>query len=354
MLRVQPSGVMTYYFAYRAKGGRKKRIKIGRGNNAKPAQARDLAEILAGQVVSGKDVQANKKQARCDAEKARANTLKGFLEHKYGPWVKAERKTGADTVRRIESNFSHLFERPLMKINTWVIDKWRTEQIKSKKAKTTINRDVVALKACISKAVEWGLIEYHPLAKVKPLKTDKFVVVRYLTPEEEIKLRGALIEREERIRSERNNANDWRRQRGYPEYPNLRKKIDTDYLKPMALLTINTGLRIGEALKLKWAHINFRSKIFTVHGDNAKSGHSRHIPLNDEAMEALTGWRTQAAQCELIFTSKDGRPLGNVRKSWHGVLIKAGISNFRWHDLRHHFASKLAMAGVDLNTIENC
>ena len=65
----------------------------------------------------------------------------------------------------------------------------------------------------------------------------------------------------------------------------------------------------------------------------------------------LSGWRTNASGYELVFPGKDGKPLDNVRRSWGKVLEDAKIKSFRWHDLRHHFASKLVMAGVDLNTV---
>jgi integrase len=78
---------------------------------------------------------------------------------------------------------------------------------------------------------------------------------------------------------------------------------------------------------------------------------ARHIPMNQEALEVLQGWQAQTTGRGLVFPAKDGRPLNNIKKSWTAVLETAGIKNFRFHDLRHHFASRLVMAGVDLNTV---
>lgn len=120
----------------------------------------------------------------------------------------------------------------------------------------------------------------------------------------------------------------------------------------MVLLSINTGLRQGELFNLRWeTDINLERAILTVNGKTAKSKKTRHIPLNREALSALREWRNQTPTNEFVFSSKDGKRFNNVRKSWDSLLTKANINNFRWHDLRHHFASKLAMVGVDLNTI---
>jgi len=120
----------------------------------------------------------------------------------------------------------------------------------------------------------------------------------------------------------------------------------------MILVSLNTGLRQGELFNLKWENINFDRAVLTVTADTAKSGKTRHVPINSATLEILKNWRNQMTGTDLVFASKTtGEIFNNVKKSWASLLKSAGIENFRWHDMRHHFASRLVMAGVDLNTV---
>jgi integrase len=242
-------------------------------------------------------------------------------------------------------------DKPLPDINTWVVSKWRTEQLRSGKLKSTVNRDIATLKAAVSKALEWGVVGIHPLEKLKPLKVNNKKKVRFLLEEEEHRLRLALSARDERIKTNRKSGNEWRRARGYTLFPDISNQTYADHLTPMVLLSLNTGLRRGEAFNLTWGNISFHTRTITVEGEIAKSEQTRHIPLNDEALAVLKAWLEQSDTEGLVFPGKDGKRLDNVRKSWAGVLKDAAITNFRWHDLRHDFASKLVMAGVPLNTV---
>ena len=351
LLRVQPSGAMTYYYSYRNSQGRRGRYRIGNSDALSPAQARDQAVFLSARVVAGEDIQSQKKHERRMAEQAKSQTLESFLVYQYEPWVTSQRKSGVATVKRIRSNFSHLMQRPLIDINLWVIEKWRSEELKRGKAKTTINRDITTLKACLSKAVEWELLDANPLRKLKPIRTDSLNRARYLTPTEERALRNALVKREEQLRKNRASGDAWRRARHQAVLPDLSTVAFADYLQPMVLLTLNTGLRRGEALQLRWADVDLLRRELIVRGDNAKTGKTRHIPLNNEAQATLQQWRFDSTSIEWAFAGRDGERMHAVKSSWKGVLRSAAIADFRWHDLRHHFASRLVMNGVDLNTV---
>lgn len=87
LLRVQPSGSMSYYLAYRALDGRGKRFRVGRADALTVAQARDLAEKYMAQVMAGVDIQEVRQQERHEAQRAQIQTLGGFLDAKYVPWV---------------------------------------------------------------------------------------------------------------------------------------------------------------------------------------------------------------------------------------------------------------------------
>lgn len=92
--------------------------------------------------------------------------------------------------------------------------------------------------------------------------------------------------------------------------------------------------------------------IFKIAGQITKNSSSRYIPLNDEAYKIIKQlYEKSDSKKGLVFLSKDNKPFNNIKRSWATILKKAQITDFRWHDLRHHFASKLVMAGIDLNTV---
>jgi integrase len=125
-----------------------------------------------------------------------------------------------------------------------------------------------------------------------------------------------------------------------------------DRMTPMITLSLKTGMRRGELFDLRWDDIDFTNRILTIPGVIAKSSKTRHIPLSPIAFETITNWKAQAPiPTGRVFPSDDGNRLDNVKNSWKSILEAAAIESFRWHDMRHDFASKLVMKGVPLNTV---
>ena len=229
------------------------------------------------------------------------------------------------------------------------IDQWRIKRRKDGLKPASINRYLTTLNAVLAFAVRKRIITAHPLSNLKKLKEEEDHRVRWLSDEEEETLRSALVTRECLIRKERLSANRWRLERGYRLYSDLREHKFADHLRPMVLLTINTGLRRGELFSLKWNNVG--PDFIKVTAAHSKSSRSRSVPLNQEAKSTLTHWKNQAPQGEYVFSSKGGEKFDNIYEAWNRLCSKAELHDFRWHDLRHHFASTLVMRGIDLNTV---
>jgi len=134
------------------------------------------------------------------------------------------------------------------------------------------------------------------------------------------------------------------------EMRRLLPNCTTPYLKAIVELAINTGMRRGEILSLRWESIDLKTNFITL--TKTKGKKVRHIPLNKAARDILSALCSQNnALADYVFTNSEGKPFTDIKKSFKTALRKAKIDNFRFHDLRHTFASYEAMAGVDLNTI---
>ncbi len=233
------------------------------------------------------------------------------------------------------------------------LEQIRTAWLNAGNKPSTVNRKMGAISGVFSRAVDWEYIAAHPMGKLKQLKVDALARIRYLSKDETKALRSALDAREERMRAERDSANKWRLERGRALYDDLRQRAFADHLKPMVLVSLNTGVRRGELFNLQWSDINFQSKTIAVIGEGAKTGDTRYIPMNAETLATLEGWKQQSAKTGFVFPGKQGERTTDVKKAWLELLKQAQVVDFRWHDMRHDFASRLVMAGVPLNTVRD-
>jgi integrase len=205
ILRLRRSGTHSYLVEY----GRGKIFTLGTIFELKPAEARSIAEQVRGEVRKGIDPMEAKRLKRAEQQ---TDTWSKFLENEYGPWVQVNRKTGKATWMRLRQ-FHEFDSKKLNDIIPWLIEKWRSQRLKAGKAPSTVNRDLTALKAALSKAVEWKFLPTHPLKEIKLQKVDDPHRIRYLNDDEARRLKDALDARQERQRREREDGNLWRRAR---------------------------------------------------------------------------------------------------------------------------------------------
>ena len=119
------------------------------------------------------------------------------------------------------------------------------------------------------------------------------------------------------------------------------------YLKPIIATAIYTGLRKGEILNLKWKDVDLERGIIYVREN--KQNHHQVKMVNDDLIDLFMKLPVKG---EYLFHDEEGNPLRDVKRSFQTALRRAGIEDFRFHDLRHTFASRLAMAGKDLYLIQ--
>ena len=190
----------------------------------------------------------------------------------------------------------------------------RVKQVKP----ATVNRELAFLKRVFNVAIADNKAETNPVRRVKFFRENN-QRVRFLTSDEEQNLRIAIGDEE------------W-------------SKVE---------FAVHTGLRQSEQFLLKWENVDFTTGIITI--DRSKHGETRRLPMNDTVREILQT-RESRMKSSYVFPSQTNETPIEVHNYMSRVfgpaLDAAKIENFRWHDLRHTFASRLVMAGVNLRTVQ--
>lgn len=365
LLRREASGSKGWHMRIQV-NGRRSKVKLGTWPALSCSKARKAAMVVAANVAKGEDPIALRREQRAaakarhdQAKRAAAAVLGTFIEGDYKAWAEKHLRSHKATLSALKADFAgtergaNWWPRSMDSLTVLDVERWRQAALKVGNKKSTVNRAWQRLRAVLGKAHEWGLS--GPPPKVRRFKLDSRGRVRFLTSEERARLLAALDDREQRRREERIRMIEWQRVREYAELPE--HGTYTDHIKPLVMLVLNTGLRRGEALGLTWGAVDFANGLVHVHATTSKTGSSRDIPMTADAREMLQALRDQKypdgkADPEAFLFNINGERLAAIgHRLWGELMAAAGIANFRFHDLRHDYASRLVMAKVDLYSV---
>jgi integrase len=347
----------TTYYVYVGRG--KPKEKIGAHPGFTIQKAREAAKKKLGLYADGHDFQAERQNKKV----LNATTLASYLDGPFKEHAEATIAGHRQMLAGLAKNFAFILQKPMGDITELDLARWRKKR--GNVSLETQRRELTNLKAVLNYAVKSKAIPSHRLAQYRVKGTlqdgEGESKVRYLAEAEEVRLRAAMDARELRLRDERNNGSKWRSERGHTLLPEIGPLEFADHIKPIVLLALNTGLRRGDLFGLKWEHLDLgRRQIRKI---IAKTSHARRkagkklepavLPLSAEAYAILAQWTKQSDnRVEYVFASpRSGGRLTDLKKAFEGLLATAKIEGFRFHDLRHTFASRLVMAGVDINTV---
>jgi len=199
-------------------------------------------------------------------------------------------------------------------INRDLVDKIQAAKLAEGVTHATVNRSLEVLRAILRRCVnEWEWLDRAPYVKMLKEPTRR---IRYLTRNEAQRLLAVLPE----------------------------------HLADMAAFTLATGLRRANVTGMQWSQVDLARRLAWIHPDQAKARKAIAVPLNAEAVVMI---RKQIGKHPTHIFSFKGKPITQVStKAWYKALAAVGIEDFRWHDLRHTWASWHVQNGTPLFALQ--
>ena len=345
-ITVFTSGRKTFNVKYTRPCGKQNCKVIGDAVILSITQAREKAQTILAEILLGKDPDAEEKTIKD------VPTLEKLIELYKTNWAGSQ-KSRLETISALKKHFGEFLTRRPDTLTIFELEKWQmfmrsgTSPVKF----ITINKYAGALKAMLNWAEERNLIKENPIRKLKKLKEiDSLEITRYLTDDERNRLMATLDKREQKIKESRRLT---RLHNDKKYLPDLKDVYFVDSFKPIVLIALNTGIRRKALFSLRWEDVDFNAETILLRAVNAKTKKTLIIPMNDIVSDTLKQWQEQTGRERgLIFPNpQTGKPYTNCNSSWEALLKEAKIENYRWHDMRHDFASRLVIMGVDLNTV---
>jgi len=347
-----------FYLYYKTALGKTRTLPIGKYADNTIEHARNEAKKYMGRIVEGEDIQETRKEEK----EANSKTSMDYLDSAYRA-VQARKKTGYGTIQSIENFFPDLLDKPILELSHEDITRWQAEQESTGIKFETIKRRYSAFKTMLNHAARKKYIETNPLILMKLERfpeTEEQKALRkarrtYLTEEQNASFIYALDQYQEEKRAQRRSS----RAHGKPHLQDLDKVGFVDHVKPIMLVLFYTGFRKGDAIGLRWDHVNLNFAMISkvIEKTEHKVPHEKHFPISPPLLQVLKKWHKQNGKPDTGLVFPSPRTEGRLDETalqapWKRIKAFAGLPDeLQLYSLRHNFASYLVMKGCDLLSV---
>jgi integrase len=306
------TSVPTWYWR-RKVDGKLKRNKIGTTKDLSLDDARKRVALMKAEHALG--LRAEKQELE------QGITLDRFWREHYLPHADYKRSLGRDKqiYSRIKPEFGHV---PMKNIKRVEVDQFKRKLVAEGLSPATVNQHLQLMRRFMNLGVEFEFLERNVLTRIKMMHLDN---------RREAFLNDAQVD----------------------DLVQVLQTDDNRLVCMIILFLLSTGARLNEALCARWDHIDMEQALWMIPASNSKSKRMKHLPLSDSALWALKAV-TKREDSPYVFASPvTGKPFTGISRTWYKLRRKAGLpTNFRIHDLRHSFASRLVSKGQSLYVVQ--
>lgn len=293
-----------WYLEVSIEGGKKIKRSVGKVGYVTKTMARQREQELIKKI----------KLEQLDMIRAEIPTLKDFSENYICFKRDIDNKRSWIRDKELLYPLISLFgNKKLSDIKVKDIEEFKSKRIKEVKA-STVNRSLSVLRHLFNLAKKWEKYYGDNPVSTAGLLEENNLIERILTTEEEIRLLD-------------NSA---------------------AHLKIVIITALNTGMRIGEIVSLRWEEVDLENNIITITQKNSKSKKERKLHVNPILRPILVELRLKAGSKEHVFLNIKGEKINKIRTAFKGACRRAGLTGIRFHDLRHTAATRMVESDINI------
>lgn len=298
--------------------GKSTHFVIGKTSEVTLQSARQQTSALKVQLALG-----NNPKATAEKPKAEELTFAKFFDDHYDPYV-VTRKRSYKRDRELAVRVNRVIgDKKLSEINRLMLSNLHMSLLNEEKlAPSTCDMHIRFIKHALALAVDWGMLEKNVASRFPMFNPD-------------------------------NRSNDFLTDAELQRFVQVVQASKNKVIANLIIFMIASGMRLTEAMSLKYEDINMDNRTISIPASNAKSRRLKSIPMSDTAAEAIQSQVATRGDSEYVWVNpKTGKRYVNINKPFDVLRKKAGVPTFKLHGLRRTFATTLANAGTSINVIQ--